>query len=70
MSATTPRSWVTRITAAPVSLAQLADALEDLGLDRHVERRGGLVGDQDAGSHDSAIAIITRWRMPPENSYG
>ena len=27
-------------------LAQLADALEDLGLDRHVERRGGLVGDQ------------------------
>ena len=22
------------------------------------------------GEHDSAIAIITRWRMPPENSCG
>ena len=28
-------------------VAQLADALQDLRLDRHVERRGGLVGDQD-----------------------
>ena len=25
---------------------------------------------RSAGSHDSAIAIITRWRMPPENSCG
>ena len=22
------------------------------------------------GSHDSAIAIMARWRMPPENSWG
>ena len=27
---------------------QLLEQLEDLGLDRHVERRGGLVGDQHA----------------------
>jgi hypothetical protein len=23
-----------------------------------------------SGSHDNAMAIITRWRMPPENSCG
>ena len=43
---------------------------EDLRLDRHVQRGRRLVGDQHRGSHDSAIAIITRWRMPPENSCG
>ena len=47
-----------------------SDQVEDLGLDRHVERRGRLVGDQQLGSQASAIAIIARWRMPPENSCG
>ena len=41
--------------------------LEDLRLDRDVERRGRLVGDQSFGLQASAIAIITRWRMPPES---
>ena len=27
-------------------------------------------GDDGAGEHDSAMAIITRWRIPPENSCG
>ena len=30
-------------------LAQVVDEVEDLGLDGHVERRGGLVGDQQLG---------------------
>ena len=48
-----------------------ADEFQDLRLDRHVERRRRLVGDQQIGpSVISAIAIITRCRMPPENSCG
>ena len=46
-------------------------SVEDLRLDRHVERGRRLVGDQQrrAGT-TSAIAIITRWRMPPESWCG
>ena len=44
---------------------------EHLGLDRHVERRRRLVGDQAAtASRQIDIAISARWRMPPENSCG
>jgi hypothetical protein len=32
----------------------------------YVERRRRLVGDQHSGFEASAIAIITRWRIPPE----
>ena len=46
---------------------QQADQRQDLRLDGHVERRRRLVGDQQRGRQDSAIAIITRWRMPPDN---
>ena len=49
---------------------ELRDQLEDLRLDGDVERRRRLVRDQDSGSRTSAIAIITRWRMPPESSCG
>ena len=61
-------SWVMNITAMPWLDLQPLDQVEDLGLGRHVERRGRLVGDQDAGLQASAMAIIARWRMPPENS--
>ena len=44
--ATTPRSWVTRISDMLRSRALLADQLEDLGLDRDVEGGGRLVGEQ------------------------
>ena len=46
VSATTPRSWVIRMTAAPVRLLQLQHQVEDLRLDGDVERGGRLVGDQ------------------------
>jgi hypothetical protein len=43
---------------------------QDLRLHGHVERGGRLVGDQQAGSLASAMAIMTRWRWPPENWCG
>ncbi len=50
-----------------------AEALEqgdDLRLDRHVERGGRFVGDDQPRLGASASAITTRWRMPPENWCG
>ena len=71
ISATTPRSCVIMMIAHANSLLQVVHQLQDLRLGRHVERRGRLVGDQRArGLLISAIAIITRWRMPPENWCG
>jgi hypothetical protein len=49
---------------------EVGEQLQDLRLHGDVERRGRLVGESSAGSHSSAIAIMTRWRMPPENSCG
>ena len=48
-SATTPMSCVIRTIAEPKSRAQLADQRQDLRLDRDVERRRRLVGDQQVG---------------------
>ena len=50
-----------------VLVLEIAHQVEDLRLGRHVERRGRLVGDQQRGSQASAIAIIARWRRPPES---
>ncbi len=69
-SAITPRSWVIMITAIPSSLRS-----------RSIRRRicacvvtsSAVVGSSaisSFGSFVSAIAIITRCRMPPENSCG
>jgi hypothetical protein len=44
--------------------------IEDLRLDGDVERGGRLVGDQQRGLQASAMAIITRWLMPPESWCG
>ena len=44
--------------------------LQDLRLHGDVKRGGRLVGDQDVGSQASAMAIMTRWRMPPESWCG
>ena len=49
---------------------QLAHQIEDLRLQGDVERGGRLVGDQQPGSQASAIAIMTRWRMPPDSLCG
>ena len=46
ISATTPRSWVMSSSARPHPLLQLAQQIEDLRLDRDVERRRRLVGDE------------------------
>ena len=45
ISATTPRSWVMSRSARPSSRWSVAQQVEDLGLDRDVERGGRLVGD-------------------------
>ena len=47
-SATTLRLCVIRISVSPCSCAQAREQLDDLQLDGHVERRGRLVGDQQA----------------------
>ena len=43
---------------------------EDLRLHGDVERRRRLVGDEQRGFSESAIAIIARWSIPPENWCG
>ena len=50
--------------------ADVGDQFEHLRLDRHVERGGRLVGDQQLRPEASAMAIMMRWRMPPENWCG
>ena len=45
-SATTPRSWLISTSAIPGLAPDLPQQIEDLRLDRHVERGGGFVGDQ------------------------
>ena len=54
----------------PVLALQSVEQLEHLGLHGHVEGGRRLVGDQQLRAQASAIAIITRWRMPPENWCG
>ena len=50
----------------PRRFALVLEQVEDLRLDRDVERRGRLVRDQQPRARSaSAIAIMTRWRMPP-----
>ena len=48
---------------------KVTQQVEDLRLGCHIERSGRLVGDQEPGMQVSAIAIITRWRIPPLNSW-
>jgi hypothetical protein len=54
----------------PELLLQAVEQLEDLRLDRDVERGRRLVGDEERGWQASAIAIMTRWRMPPDSWCG
>ena len=49
VSAITPMSCVTSITAVPFSRQRLLQELDDLRLDGDVERRGGLIGDDELG---------------------
>ena len=58
--ATTPRSWVMSTSGGAGLLLRLGENVEDLRLNRHVEGRGRLVGDDDVGVFAMAMAIITR----------
>jgi hypothetical protein len=46
---------------------QVIQEFQHLRLNSNVERGRRLVSDQHFRSHASAIAIMTRWRMPPES---
>jgi hypothetical protein len=45
-------------------ITEFLDQVNDLGLDGDVQGGGGLIGDE------RAMAIIARWRIPPENWWG
>jgi hypothetical protein len=70
MSATTARSWVTRMIPAFVSERSLRNSSR---ICAWIVTSSAVVGSSAIsrlGEQDSAIAIITRWRIPPENSCG
>jgi hypothetical protein len=54
-----------KIVAMPISRGEIVDQIHDHRLRGHVETGGRLVGDQQRGLQASAIAIMTRWHMPP-----
>ena len=56
--------------ADPGRGADVGEQVQDLGLDRDVERRDRLVEHRTRGSAASARAIATRWRWPPERARG
>ena len=70
MSATTPRSWVMRMMDMP-SLS-LSSAISSRICAWIVTSRAvvGSSAMRSLGSQARAMAIMTRWRMPPENSWG
>ena len=46
---------------------QFAEQFENLRLDGDIQRGRRFIGDQQlVACSDSAMAIITRWRMPPD----
>ena len=44
--------------------------VEDVRLDRHVQRGDAFVGDQKTGVANQRRAIEIRWRWPPEKAWG
>ena len=70
ISATTPRSWVIRMIAVPVSSRRLRMRSR---IWAWIVTSRAVVGSSamsSSGSQASAIAIITRWAMPPDISCG
>ena len=70
VSAMTDRSWVMRISDSP-SLARRSSS--SLRICAWTMTSRAVVGSSpmtSAGSHARAIAIIARWRIPPESSCG
>ena len=50
--------------------SQAVDQVQDLGLDRHIKSGCRLIGDQQLDRVQSAMAIMTRWRIPPDIWWG
>ena len=70
ISATTPRSWVMRMIAVPVSSRRLRMRSR---IWAWIVTSSAVVGSSamsSSGSQASAIAIITRWAIPPDISCG
>ncbi|SVK54636.1 Protein of uncharacterised function (DUF1602) [Acinetobacter baumannii] len=70
MPATTPRSWVIMMMAV---LNSRFSSLSNVMICAWTVTSSAVVGSSaisSFGRHSSAMAIITRWRMPPENSCG
>ena len=70
VSAITPMSCVTSITAVPWSRVS---CFSSAMICAWIETSSAVVGSSAItrrGSAQSASAITTRWRMPPENSCG
>ncbi len=70
MPATTPRSWVMRMRAVPISLT--IERMRSRIWAWIVTSRAvvGSSAISSCGSQASAMAIMTRCRMPPENWCG
>ena len=67
VSATTPRSWVIRITAAPNSRCSSTISSR---ICAWMVTSSAVVGSSaisTLGLQASAMAIIARWRMPPDS---
>jgi hypothetical protein len=67
---TTPRSWVMKITAMPSSRCIFLISSRICACTVTSRAVVGSSAISSSGLVIRAIAIITRWRMPPENSCG
>ncbi len=68
--ATTPRSWVTRITAMRRSCCSCASRSRIWACTVTSNPVVGSSAMTRRGAQASAMAIITRWRMPPDSWKG
>ena len=70
ISATAPRSWVMNTTPAEVSAAR---SLMRSKICAWIVTSSAVVGSsaiRTCGRHASAMAIMTRWHMPPDSWWG
>ena len=67
ISATTPMSWVMRMMAVPVSSRSAWSRSKIWAWTVTSSAVVGSSAIRMRGRHARAMAIITRWRMPPES---
>ena len=70
ISATTPRSWVTNTMAIPSSSRNEAKRSRIWAWMVTSRAVVGSSANSTRGSHARAIAIMARWRIPPDSSWG